>query len=160
MIFVALGKKNGNSKEIDVAPVLCLLYGNKQVEIKSHNLSINLLSFLSMPTFGSFTRNSYIQVIRNRERESRPPPQAVCSWSRDGVPDRVISTSLGPLHDWHPLVIVAEERQIKVGATTVRLGADGELTQQPAYCLCVPSILGIYNSVFKPKIKHQWGRLC
>lgn len=62
MIFVALGKKNGNSKEIDVAPVLCLLYGNKQVEIKSHNLSINLLSFLSMPTFGSFTRNSYIQV--------------------------------------------------------------------------------------------------
>lgn len=67
----------------------------------------------------------------------------------------MISTSLRSLHDRHPLVIVAEERQVKVGATAVRLGTDGELTQQPAHCLRVPSILGIYNSVFKPKIKHQ-----
>ena len=56
-------------------------------------------------------------------------PQTVSSWSSDSIPDRVISTSLRSLHDRHPLVIVAEERQIKVGATTVRLGTDGELTQ-------------------------------
>lgn len=71
----------------------------------------------------------------------------------------MISTSLGSLHDRHPLVIVAEERQIEVGAPAVRLSTDGELTQQTAHCLCMPSILGIYNSVFKPKTKHQGGRL-
>lgn len=88
---------------------------------------------------------------KKSEKAGHPEPRG-CG---DGIPDRVISTSLGALHDGHPLVIVAEERQIKVGATAVRLGTDGELTQQPAYRLRVPSVLGVYNSVFKPKIKHQ-----
>lgn len=70
----------------------------------------------------------------------------------DAIPDRVVATRLGPLHDGHPLVIVAEERQVEVGAAAVGLGADGELAQQPAHCLGVPSVLGVYNSVFKPEI--------
>lgn len=73
----------------------------------------------------------------------------------DAVPDRVVATRLGPLHDGHPLVIVAEERQVEVGAAAVGLGADGELAQQPAHSLGVPSILGVHNSVFKPERKHQ-----
>ena len=76
------------------------------------------------------------------------------------VPDRVVSASLGPLHDWHPLVVIAKERQVKVRAATVGLGTDGELAQQPANGLRVSSVLGVDDSVFKPEIKHQGGRLC
>lgn len=45
-----------------MAQILCLLYRNKQVEIKFCNLSTNLLSFHSMLRFGSFSQNSYVQV--------------------------------------------------------------------------------------------------
>ena len=94
-----------------------------------------------------------VSDVQEGGRESRPLP--VGSESRDGVPDRVIPACLGPLHDGHPLVIVAEERQVEVGATTVRLGADGELAQQSAHGLRVTPILGVYNRVFKPKTEHQ-----
>lgn len=62
MVFVVLGKRNSNSEQIDVAQILCLLFGNKQVEIKFCNLSTNLLSFYFMLRFESFSRNSYVQV--------------------------------------------------------------------------------------------------
>lgn len=62
MVFVVLGKRNSNSEQIDVAEILWLLYGNKQVEIKFYNLSTNLRSFHSMLRFGSFSQNSYVLV--------------------------------------------------------------------------------------------------
>ena len=72
----------------------------------------------------------------------------------------MVSASLGSLHDRHPLVVVAKERQVKVRAAAVGLGADGELAQQPANGLRVSSVLGVDDSVFKPEIKHRGGRLC
>lgn len=62
----------------------------------------------------------------------------------------MITAGLGPLHDRHPLVIIAEKGEVEVGAATVRLGADGELAQQPPHGLRMPSVLGIHNSVFEP----------
>ena len=62
MVFVILGKRNGNIEQIDVAEILWLLHGNKQVESKFYNLSTNLLSFHSMLRFGSFSQNSYVLV--------------------------------------------------------------------------------------------------
>lgn len=96
-------------------------------------------------------------MTSKRQRERRQPPSGRRWLAAEAgpVPDGVVSTSLGPLHDRHPLVIVAEEGQVEVGAAAVRLGADGELAEQPAHGLGVPSVLGIHNSVFKPTIKHR-----
>lgn len=66
------------------------------------------------------------------------------------VPDGVISTGLGPLHHRHPLVVVAEERQVQIGAAAVRLGADGQLTEQPTYGFRVAAIFGVHYGVFEP----------
>lgn len=84
------------------------------------------------------------------------PSKPAWIWNLSRVPGiepgRVIATSLGLLHDSYPFVTVAEERNQDM-ATTVRLGTGGELTQQSAGCLGVPSI---YNSVFKPALDVPW----
>ena len=97
---------------------------------------------------------------QEKRKQTAPPTGSAQLKQWWCVPDRVVSASLGPLHDWHPLVVIAKERQVKVRAATVGLGADGELAQQPANGLRVSSVLGVDNSVFKPEIKHQGGRLC
>lgn len=71
------------------------------------------------------------------------------------IPYRVITAGLGPLHDRHPLVIIAEKGEVEVRAATVRLGTDWELAQQPPHGLCVSSILGIHNSVFEPEANQE-----
>lgn len=65
------------------------------------------------------------------------------------VPDRMVATRLGPLHHRHPLIVVAEEGEVQVRTAAVRLGADGQLAQQPTHSLRVPAVLGVHNSVFE-----------
>lgn len=67
------------------------------------------------------------------------------------VPDGVVSAGLGPLHHRHPLVVVAEERQVQVGAAAVGLRADGQLAQQATHRLRVPAVLGVDDGVFEPE---------
>lgn len=70
-------------------------------------------------------------------------------------PDGVVAARLGPLHDRHPLVVVAEEGEVEVGAAAVRLGADGQLAQQAAHRLRVPAVLGVDDGVFEPGGERQ-----
>lgn len=74
------------------------------------------------------------------------------SWEQteQSAPDGVVSAGLGPLHHRHPLVVVAEERQVQVGAAAVGLGADGQLAQQATHRLRVPPVLGVDDGVFEP----------
>lgn len=71
------------------------------------------------------------------------------------IPDRVIATGFGALHDRHPLVIIAEEGEVEVGTAAVRLSADWELAKQSPHSLCVPTILGIHNSVLESEADTQ-----
>lgn len=66
-----------------------------------------------------------------------------------GPPDRMVPTRLGSLHHRHPLVVVAEEGQVKVGAAAVGLGADGQLAQQPPHRLRVAAVLGVDDGVLE-----------
>lgn len=68
---------------------------------------------------------------------------------RDNSPDGTVSHSLGPLQSRHPLVIVAEEGQVQVGAVGMALGADGELAQQSPGRLCLSSIPGIGDGLLE-----------
>lgn len=70
-------------------------------------------------------------------------------------PDGVVAAGLGSLHDRHPLVVVAEEGEVEVGAAAVRLGADGQLAQQAAHRLRVPAVLGVHDGVFEPGGQRQ-----
>lgn len=65
------------------------------------------------------------------------------------IPDGVVSAGLRPLHNWHPLVIIAEEGEVEVRAAAVGLCADGQLTQQPTHRFGMAAIFGIHNSVLK-----------
>lgn len=69
------------------------------------------------------------------------------------VPDGVVSAGLGSLHHRHPLVVVAEEREVEVRAAAVRLGADGQLTQQPPHRLRVPSVFSVHDGVFESEVQ-------
>lgn len=66
------------------------------------------------------------------------------------LPDGVVSTCFGPLHHRYPLVVVAEERKIEVGAAAVGLSTNGQLSQQPPHSLSVTAILCIHDGVFEP----------
>lgn len=66
-----------------------------------------------------------------------------------GLPDRMVPTRLGSLHHRHPLVVVAEEGEVQVGAAAVGLGADGQLAQQPPHRLGVAAVLGVHDGVFE-----------
>lgn len=61
----------------------------------------------------------------------------------------MVSTGLGPLHHRHPLVVVAEEREVEVRAAAVGLGADGKLAEQPPHRLSVAAVFGVDYSVLK-----------
>ncbi len=61
----------------------------------------------------------------------------------------MIATGLWPFHDWHPLVIIAKEGEIQIRAAAVGLSTDGQLPEKPPDRLCVPSVFGIHNRVFK-----------
>ena len=47
------------------------------------------------------------------------------------VPDGVVAARLRTLHHRHPLVVVAEQRQVEVRTAAVRLRADRQLSEQP-----------------------------
>lgn len=66
-----------------------------------------------------------------------------------GEPDGMVATRLGSFHHRHPLIVIAEEGEVQVRAAAVRLGADGQLAEQPTHRLCVAAILGVHNSVFE-----------
>lgn len=70
------------------------------------------------------------------------------------VPYGMIATGLWPFHDRHPLVIIAEEGEVQIRAAAVGLSTDGQLPEKPSDCLCVPSVFGIHNGVFKPGHKQ------
>lgn len=70
-------------------------------------------------------------------------------WQDAHSPDGVVSAGLGPLHYWHPLVIITEEGEVEVGTAAVGLGADRQLTQQPTHCLRVPAVFGVHYGVFE-----------
>lgn len=61
----------------------------------------------------------------------------------------MVSTGLGPLHHRHPLVVVAEEREVEVRAAAVGLSADGKLAEQPPHRLSVAAVFGVDYSVLK-----------
>lgn len=61
----------------------------------------------------------------------------------------MVSACLGSLHHGHPLVIVTEEREVKVRAAAVRLGANGQLTKQPTDCFRVAPVFGVHYGVFE-----------
>lgn len=61
----------------------------------------------------------------------------------------MVTTRLGSFHDRHPLVVIAEEGEVQVGAAAVGLGTDGQLAEQPAHSLRVSAVLGVHNSVFE-----------
>lgn len=66
------------------------------------------------------------------------------------LPDGVVSTCFGPLHHRYPLVVVAEERKIEVGAAAVGLSTNWQLSQQPPHRLSVTAVLCINYGVFEP----------
>ena len=67
------------------------------------------------------------------------------------LPDGVVSTGFGALHDGYPFVIVAEEGEVQVGAAAVGLGTDGQLAQQTPNSLHVTAILSVHYGVLKPE---------
>lgn len=66
------------------------------------------------------------------------------------LPDGVVSTCFGPFHHRYPLVVVAEERKIEVGAAAVGLSTNWQLSQQPPHRLSVTAVLCINYGVFEP----------
>lgn len=61
----------------------------------------------------------------------------------------MVSAGLGPLHNRHPLVIIAEEGEVEIRAAAVGLSTDGQLTQQPTHRLCMAAIFSVHYGVLE-----------
>merc|ERR1719228_1211040 len=65
-------------------------------------------------------------------------------------PDWMFSTSLGSLHNRHPLVIVGEEGQVEEGGGGERLSRDWKLSKNSFPCLIGSTIFCTNNGLLEP----------